>query len=94
MKNTGPSLIEKILFQTIFLFFLFFFFLFSDREGLLKIDELNVENSTQLYLENINILLDAYALLKRIDKYKLRFKSKPWITLELQKSISVKKINC
>ena len=94
MKNTGPSLIEKILFQTIFLFFLFFFFLFSDREGLLKIDELNVENSTQLYLENINILLDTYALLKRIDKYKLRFKSKPWITLELQKSISVKKINC
>ena len=94
MKNTGPSLIEKILFQTIFLFFLFFFFLFSDREGLLKIDELNVENSTQLYLENINILLDTYALLKRIDKYKLRFKSKPWITLELQKLISVKKINC
>ena len=28
--------------------------------------------------------------LKKIDKYKLRFKSKPWITLGLQKSISVK----
>ena len=41
-------------------------------------------------MEKINILLDIYAPLKRIDKYKLRFKSKPWITLGLQKSISVK----
>ena len=38
----------------------------------------------------INILLDNYAPLKRIDKYKLRLKSKPRITLGLQKSISVK----
>ena len=59
-------------------------------EDLIKIDELNVDNSTQTYLENINILFDTYAPLKRIDKCKLRFKSKPWITLGLQKSISVK----
>ena len=59
-------------------------------EDLIKIDELNVDNSTQTYLENINILFDTYAPLKRIDKYKLRFKSKPWITLGLQKSISLK----
>ena len=56
-----------------------------DWEELLKIDELNVDNSTQMYLEMINILLP----LRRIDKCKLRF-SKPWITLGLQKSISVK----
>ena len=36
------------------------------------------------------MLLDTYAPLKRINKYKLKFKSKPWITLGLQKSISVK----
>ena len=59
-------------------------------EDLIKIDELNVDNSTQAYLENINILFDTYAPLKRIDKYKLRFKSKSWITLGLQKSISLK----
>ena len=41
-------------------------------------------------MEKINILLDIYAPLKRIDKYKLRFKSKPWITLGLQRSILVK----
>ena len=36
------------------------------------------------------MLLDTYAPLKRIHKYKLKFKSKPWITLGLQNSISVK----
>ena len=36
------------------------------------------------------MLLDTYAPLKKINKYKLKFKSKPWITLGLQKSIPVK----
>ena len=36
------------------------------------------------------MLSDTYAPLKRVKKYKLKFKSKPWITLGLQKSISVK----
>ena len=46
-----------------------------------------------MYLDTINMLLDNYAPLKRINKYnkyKLKFKFKPWITLGLQKSISVK----
>ena len=37
------------------------------------------------------MLSDTYAPLKKINKFKLKFKSKPWITLGLQKSISVKK---
>ena len=37
------------------------------------------------------MLLDTYAPLKRVNKYKLKFKSKPWMTLILQKSISVRK---
>ena len=36
------------------------------------------------------MLLDTYAALKRINKYKLKFKFKNWITLGLQKPISVK----
>ena len=36
------------------------------------------------------MLLDAYA---PINKYKLKFKPKPWITLRLQNSISVKNTN-
>ena len=39
----------------------------------------------------INMLLDTYAPHKRVNKYKMKFKFKPWITLGLQKSISVKK---
>ena len=59
-------------------------------EDLLKIDDRNADNSTKIYLNKINVLLDTYAPLKRINKYKLKLKSKPWITLGLQKSISVK----
>ena len=36
------------------------------------------------------MLSDTYAPLKRVKKYKLKFKSKLWITFESQKSISVK----
>ena len=36
------------------------------------------------------MLLDTYTPLKKINKYMLKFKSKPWITLGLQKSKSVK----
>ena len=61
-----------------------------DWEDLLKIDELHADNSTKMFLDKINMFLDTYAPLKRIKKYKLKFKSKPWITLGLQKSISVK----
>ena len=59
-------------------------------EDLLKIDELNADNSTKKFLDKIDMLLDTYALFKRVKKYKLKFKSKPCITLGLQKSISVK----
>ena len=62
-----------------------------DLEDLLKIDELNAaDNLTKIFLEKINMLLDTYAFLKRVKKYKLKFKSKPWIMLDLQKSISEK----
>ena len=35
-----------------------------DWEDFLKIDGLNVENSTKIYLDKINMLLDTYDLLK------------------------------
>ena len=36
------------------------------------------------------MFLDTYTPLKKTNKYKLKFKSKPWITLGSQKSIFVK----
>ena len=58
-------------------------------EDLLKIDELNADNSTKMFLDKINILLDTYGPFKRVKQYKFKLKSKPWM-LGLQKSISVK----
>ena len=46
--------------------------------------------STTNRLNNINSVLNSNAPFKRVKKYKLRFKTKPWITPALQKSISVK----
>ena len=46
MKGTGPNLIEKI-------FILDYFSV--DWEDLLKIDELNTDNSTKIYLDKINM---------------------------------------
>ena len=63
---------------------------FVDWEDLMKTGKLNADNSTRTYLDKINMLLESYAPLKRINKYKMKFNSKPWITLGLQKSISVK----
>ena len=57
---------------------------------MLKTDELNTANSTKLYLDKINTLSDIGASLKNINKYKLKFKSKAWINLDFQKSITVK----
>ena len=48
-----------------------------DWEDLLKINELNPDSSTKMYLDKINNLLDTYVSLKRINKYKLKFKFKP-----------------
>ena len=62
----------------------------ADWKDLLKIDDLTADSSTKIYLDQINMLWDTYVPLKIIDKYKLKFKSKPWITLGLLTSISVK----
>ena len=35
-------------------------------------------------------ILDEHAPLKQLSKYKLKFKTKPWIAIALQKSISIK----
>ena len=43
-----------------------------------------------MYSDKIDMLLDTYGPHKRINKYKLKFNSKLWITSGLQKSISLK----
>ena len=43
-------------------------------EGLLKTNELNADNSSRMYSDKVDMLLDTYAPLKRVDKYKMKFK--------------------
>ena len=52
-ERDSLNLIKKLLFLTIFS---------VDLEDLLKIDELNAENLTNMYLDKINMLLDTYIL--------------------------------
>ena len=42
------------------------------------------------FVNNMNDLLEKHAPFIKISKYKLKFKTKPWITAALQKSISIK----
>ena len=42
------------------------------------------------FLTKFNSILYLYAPLKKISKQKIKFRNKPWITLGLQKSVSIK----
>ena len=59
---------------------------------ILQFDQHNVNLSMHSYLDHVNAILDIHAPYKKVNKYKLRFKIRPWKTLALQKSITVK--NC
>ena len=45
----------------------------------------NVDVTTKIFLNAMNCLLNKYAPFKKISKYKLKFKAKPWITFGIQK---------
>ena len=61
MKGTGPNHENSIL-----------DYFFVNWENLLKIDDLKADNSTKIYLDKINMLLDTYPPLKKSNKYKLK----------------------
>ena len=61
-----------------------------DWDVALKLDEQNVNYSTESSLNEINSLLSNYTSLKKINRYKLKFGSKPWLITGLQKAILVK----
>ena len=43
----------------------------------MKVDELNADNSASMDLDKIIMILKTYTPFKRINKYKLKIKSKP-----------------
>ena len=56
----------------------------------MTLDEENVNSATSNSLGTINFVLNKYAPLRKVNKYKLRFKKKPWTTSGIQKSIYIK----
>ena len=51
---------------------------------------MNVDLTTNNFLNAMSSLLHKYSPVKKISRYRLKFKTKPWITLGIQKSISLK----
>ena len=80
MKRTCQNVLHKVLLLTIFS---------VDWQDLWKIDEVNANNLTKMYIDKINMLLDTHNLVKRINKYKMKFNFKLWLVLGLEKSMSV-----
>ena len=64
----------------------------KDWADLLQIDQQNVNLSMDIFLNNMESILDTHAPSKNVNKYKLKFKINPWIAPALQKSISFKTI--
>ena len=50
----------------------------------------NVNVSMESFANNMNDLLDNHVTFKKTSKYKLKFMTKPWITGNLKKPISIK----
>ena len=52
----------------------------KDWSNILNFKHGNVNVSMVNFVNNMNDLLDKHAPFKKISKYKLKFKTKPWIT--------------
>ena len=65
----------------------------TERGGwycVLQLGQQDVNLSINPFLDNMISILDEHVPLKSVNKYKLKFKSKPWITPAIQISVSVK----
>ena len=62
----------------------------KDWSNILNLKHSNVNVSMENFVNNMNDLLDKHTPFKKIRKYKLKFKTKPWMAAALQNSISIK----
>ena len=62
----------------------------KDWRNIFNLKHSNVNVSVENFVNNLNDLLDKHTPFKKISKYKLKFKTKPWITAAFQISISIK----
>ena len=62
-------------------------------KNVINLEKNDVNHSLQSFFDPVNDLLKIHAPYKKVKKYKLKFKEKPWISSGLQKSISIKNAN-
>ena len=62
----------------------------KDWPDVLQLDQQDVNLFINSLLDNMNSIRDEHTPLKRVNKYELKFKIKPWIIPAIQKSISAK----
>ena len=65
-------------------------YLAVDLADIIKSEKKSIDFSFKCFLKKFNLILDKYLPLKKLTKQKLKFRTKPWITPGLQKSISIK----
>ena len=65
-------------------------YLTVDWADVTKSEKKITDFSIECFLKKSNLIHDKYLPLKKITKQKLKFKTKPWIRPDLQKSISIK----
>ena len=61
-----------------------------DLPHILKLHDNNTNTSFQNIFDSMSRILDKHSPLKKLSKYKLKFKTKPWFTTALKKSVSIK----
>ena len=62
----------------------------KDWDLILNVEKNDVNHSFDNFLLNMNGLLDKHAPCKKVGKYQLKLKTKPWITAAIHKSILIK----
>ena len=75
-----PNIYEKDWSKLIHTEFVLCYF-HKDWSDVLQLNPKDANLSIESFLDNMDTVLDKHAPLKWINKYKLMFKSKPWITL-------------
>ena len=62
----------------------------EDWADLIQINGQNVNLSLDCFSNNINSILDVHALLKKVNKYKLKFKTNPELPLDFRNQFLLK----
>ena len=59
-------------------------------KNIINLEKNDVNHSLQSFFDSVNDLFKIHGPSKKVKKYKLKFREKPWISSGIQKSVSMK----